>query len=189
MKKFISFLLFSILIININSLKAQEISGLFFCPGVGARIPFSSTAERYGSGYSFGTAFEYASSALPFFYKVDLRYTFLPQNKLIDEKFYQGYFYSLGFGINYPVTPLINDEFIALTFFGFDLRYALHEEKMSTFSKLVIYSNTYTNKLGFSTYIGFSLFLLDFSLEYLYYPDNVFIGINYSLRLPIYISM
>lgn len=187
MLKLIKISLF-VLLISFSCLKSQELSALFFCPGVGARFPISQTSEKYGTGYGFGTSFEYATTALPFFVKADLRYSFFPQNKMIDEKFNQGYFYSLGIGINYPIMPLFSGEFIALSFVGFDLRYALVEERTSTFSKNIIYSNTYTNKFGFSTCAGFSLFLLDFSFEYLYFPNYSFLGLNFSLRLPIYIS-
>ncbi|MCX8056380.1 MAG: hypothetical protein N3F03_02070 [Ignavibacteria bacterium] len=179
---------FFVFLLLASNIFAQEISGIFISPYVGARFPLEDASKKHKIGFSFGGSFEYGTSALPFIMKVEFNYTHFPQKSLINNQYENKSITGVGFGLDYLFYPLIASETILTPFISLDITYNYVERQILTYTYRFETFSTQEQKLGFAFGGGFSFFLVEFTLKYYYLIYEPYIGIDYRLRLPISIS-
>ncbi len=178
-----------IMILIINSyVFAQEISGIFISPYVGARFPLEESSKKHKTGFSFGGSFEYGTSALPFIMKVEFNYTHFPQKSLFQNQYESKSITGVGIGLDYLFYPLIASETILTPFITIDLTYNYIEKQILTYTYRFENFTKPEQKFGFAIGGGFSFFLVEFTFKYFYLIYEPYLGIDYKLRLPISIS-
>jgi hypothetical protein len=170
------------------NLFGQEISGIFISPYVGARFPLADASKKHKTGFSFGGSFEYGTSVLPFFMKLDFSYTHFPQKGIFQNQYESKSITGVGVGVDYLLVPLIASETILTPFVSFDIYYNYIERQFLTYTYRFETSTKEEQKFGFSIGAGFSFFLVEFTIKYFYLIYEPYIGIDYRLRLPISIS-
>lgn len=179
---------FVILFLFISQSFAQEISGIFVSPYVGARFPLEEASKKHKTGFSFGGSLEYGTSALPFIMKVEFQYTHFPQKSLFQNQYENKSITGVGVGLDYLFYPLIASETILTPFISVDITYNYIERQILTYTYRFETFSKQEQKLGFAFGGGFSFFLVEFTLKYYYLIYEPYIGIDYKLRLPISIS-
>ncbi|MGB9663317.1 MAG: hypothetical protein ACPL25_00145 [Ignavibacteria bacterium] len=167
---------------------AQEISGIFISPFVGARFPLEEGAKKQKTGFSFGGSFEYGTSALPFIMKVEFNYTHFPQKGIIRDQYESKSITGVGVGVDYLLFPLIASETILTPFVSLDVTYNYIERQILIYTYRFETFAKQEQKFGFAIGGGFSFFLVEFTIKYHYLIYEPYIGIDYRLRLPISIS-
>lgn len=177
-----------ILFIIISKSFAQEISGIFVSPYVGARFPLEDASKKHKTGFSFGGSLEYGTSALPFIMKVEFQYTHFPQKSILQNQYESKSITGVGFGLDYLFYPLIASETILTPFISVDISYNYIERQILTYTYRFENFSKQEQKFGFAFGGGFSFFLVEFTLKYYYLIYEPYIGIDYKLRLPISIS-
>lgn len=179
---------FSFILIFVMQSAAQEISGIFISPFVGARFPLEEASKKHKTGFSFGGSLEYGTSALPFFMKIEFNYTHFPQKSAIQHQYENKSITGVGIGIDYLFYPLIASETILTPFISIDLTYNYIERQFLTYTYRFEIFKRDEQKFGFAFGGGFSFFLVEFTLKYYYLIYEPYIGIDYKLRLPVSIS-
>lgn len=179
------FLLITFLSCN---LFAQEISGIFLSPFVGARFPIEDASKKHKTGFSFGGSLVYGTSALPFFTKLDFSYTHFPHKSLFEDKYENKSITGVGIGIDYLFYPLIASETVLSPFISVDVTFNYIERQILTYTYRFETHKKDEQKIGFAFGGGFSFFLVEFTLKYYYLIYEPYIGIDYKLRLPVSIS-
>lgn len=181
--------LFALILFFYSFSAAQEISGLFVSPFVGARFPLEEASKKHKTGFSFGGSFEYGTSALPFIIKIEFNYTHFPQKGYFQNEYQNKSITGVGFGLDYLFYPLIASETILTPFLTMDLTYNYIERQVLTYTYRFETFKREEQKFGFALGGGFSFFLIDFVFKYFFLTYEPYIGIDYKLRLPIHISL
>lgn len=171
------------------NVQAQDIYGIFFCPSIGARFPYGEETLKYKVGFSFGGSFEYGTSAIPFFIKSEFIYANFPQNDFVDNAYHQKSIYGITIGVDYLFYPIFASETVLIPYISFELSYNFIQRTFTSYTTQFEAKTINESKLGFNFGFGLSIFLIDFTLKYHYLTYEPYIGINYRLRLPIYVSL
>lgn len=179
---------FLLLFIPRNSY-SQEIWGLFVSPQIGVRYPSGESYDKYKVGFSLGGSLQYATSAFPFFLKTEFLYAYFPQNKVVDNAYHQKSIYGLSLGAEYLFYPVFASEAIFVPFISFDIRYNFIERIKTEYSSQLRTSSSFDQKFGFSIGAGVSVFLVDVIAKYYYLTYEPYVGFDFRLRLPVYISL
>jgi hypothetical protein len=185
-----NFLILSIISIFIyQNSYSQDAWGLFVAPQLGVRFPSGGSFEKHKTGFNIGGSLQYASSTFPFFLKMELLYTHFPQNKLIDNAYHQKSIYGISLGLEYLFFPIFVSEAILIPFICFDLRYDYIERTRTEYITKLQTAILSEQKFGFSFGAGVSVFLVDIVAKYYYLTYEPYVGIDFRLRLPVYISL
>ncbi len=168
---------------------SQEVWGLFAAPQLGVRYPSGESYDKHKTGFNIGASLQYATTAFPFFLKTEFGYSHFPQSKLIDNAYHQKSIYSVSLGVEYLFYPIFASEAILVPFISFDLRYNFIERMRTEYIPELNNKSFFDQKFGFSIGAGVSVFLVDVIAKYYYQTYEPYVGFDFRLRLPVYISL
>ncbi|MBU2447361.1 MAG: hypothetical protein KJ666_17560 [Bacteroidetes bacterium] len=178
-----------IFLLTFQSSYSQDAWGLFIAPQLGVRFPSGDSFEKHKAGFNIGGSVQYATSAFPFFLKTEFLYSHFPQNKLVENAYHQKSIYGISVGAEYLFFPIFASEAILVPFISFDIRYNFIERTRTEYLAKLQTSTLYERKFGFSFGAGVSIFLVDIVAKYYYLTYEPYVGFDFRLRLPVYISL
>jgi len=193
--KFNIFIL-AILLLTAN-LPAQDFSlgkakGLFFSLGVGPKLPIGEYSATNGLGIGIDFTFSYTDNKiLPLFFYTKLGYQHYPaSNNLIKSTEYASYStkeYLILPGIRYYFSPMVEDEILLMPIAEVGLSFGIFNNShiYKSDSNMSNYDE-YLTKFGFHIGGGFSMFLLETTLNYYFFSDNHSLSLDLRIQIPIY---
>lgn len=192
--------LFLILFLSAGSIYSQPLNtdrarGLFFSVGIGPRIPVSEFASEQSMGFGMTMEISYTDNEyLPLFLYTKIGYEQFPGSM----DFYRKSDYSsltthvipvyAGAKLFFP--PIVEDLVLLMPEVELGVSYALYEKSHQF--KTGTGRNNYlesTSRFGFHIGAGVSMFLLELTGAYNYFPKNESLSANLSVRIPIFIQL
>lgn len=175
-----------------QDLSLGDARGLFFSIGVGPKIPIGDYSATNGLGIGVDVTFSYADNQiLPLFFYTKLGYQHYPaSNNLIKKSEYASYMtneYLILPGIRYYFAPMIEDEILLMPIIelGPSIGIFNNSHIFQTESGRDDFDETLT-KFGFHVGGGFSMFLMEATLNYFYFTDNHSLSLDLRIQIPIY---
>ncbi|AFH49942.1 Hypothetical protein IALB_2239 [Ignavibacterium album JCM 16511] len=169
--------------------------GFFVGVGVGPRLPIGDFASNTDVGYGFNIEFSYTDNKfLPVFLYTTIGFEQYPGS----QSFYRETDYSnfhtntlpVNFGARYYFQPLAENIVLFMPILQVSGSYTyyqkLHEFKPGRGKTNFLEE---TSKFGFSVGAGVSMFMLEILASYNYFESNQFVGFDFRVRLPIFISL
>jgi len=186
-------LLFRTIPLSAGNLPVERARGLFLVFGIGPRLPVSSFSNQSSFGYGFNAELDYTDNEiLPFFFFTKIGFQQFPGS----QTFYQSSDYSnysinsfpLTIGARYYFTPLIENVVLFMPVVEFSAAYnftqVLHQFKAGTGRSNFVENNS---RLGVSGGVGISMFLLEVMATYNYFQSTQYVGVDFNVRIPLYI--
>ncbi|MBU0472954.1 MAG: hypothetical protein KKF62_02190 [Bacteroidetes bacterium] len=192
MKKIILIILFCSSLIFSQGFKLGEAKGLFFSVGVGPKTPigdFSATND-IGIGFDF-TASYTDNQFLPVFLYAKLAYQTYPGSiKMYKTTNYASFTtneYLILPGLKFYLPPVITDEIIIMPIVevgpSFGLISNSHVFKESSGEKNY---DELLSKFGLHLGAGFSMFFLETTLNYYFFPKNHSLSLDLIIQIPVF---
>lgn len=179
-------------IINAQGLSLGEARGLFFSLGVGPKFPIGEYSFTNGIGIGADVTFSYTDNKiLPVFFYTKLGYQHYPMasdlSKKSDYSSYMTNEYLILPGIRYYFFPIIEDQFLLMPIieFGGSIGFFSNTHVFKSDSNKNNYDEFLT-KFGFHVGGGFSMFLLETTLNYYFFPENHSISLDLRIQIPIF---
>ncbi|VAX14971.1 hypothetical protein MNBD_IGNAVI01-1903 [hydrothermal vent metagenome] len=180
-----------------NVIYAQDFSlgqakGLFFSLGIGPKLPIGDFSAKNGLGIGLDLTLSYADNRiLPVFLYTKLGYQHFPASndlpKISDySSFYTNVFLILP-GVRFYFAPVIKDEIIIMPIVEAGLSFGIFNNThiFKNDSNRNNYDETLT-KFGFHVSGGFSMFLLETTISYYYFPNNHSLSLDLRIQIPIF---
>ncbi len=168
--------------------------GFFIAIGVGPRIPLGSFASSSNAGPGLDVELSYTDDQyVPFFVFAKVGFDEYPGS----QQYYQVTDYSnfstnalpVNLGVRYYFPPLIENIvlFMPVVEFSFDYTFyqKLHQFKIGSGRSNYLED---ASKLGFSTGVGISMFMMEIVASYNYFQTNQYLSADLKVRLPLYIN-
>ena len=192
LKKIFLFLVFLTANVGAQGLSLGEAKGLFFSLGVGPKIPIGEYSVKNGLGSGADITFSYTDNKiLPVFFYTKLGYQHYPiANDLPNKSDYSSYMtneYLILPGIRFYFAPMFEDEILLMPIaeIGASIGFFNNSHVFKIDSNKENYDETLT-KFGFHVGGGFSMFLLETTLNYYFFPDNNSISLDLRIQIPIF---
>ena len=192
LKEILLFLVLLTTIVSAQGLSLGEARGLFFSLGVGPKIPIGEYSVKNGLGIGADITFSYTDNKiLPVFFYTKLGYHHYPiANDLPKKSDYSSYMtneYLILPGIRFYFAPMIEDEILLLPIaeVGASIGFFNNSHIFKIDSNRKNYDETLT-KFGFHVGGGFSMFLLETTLNYYFFPDYHSISLDLRIQIPIF---
>lgn len=192
LKLFILLLLLVTTSISSQGLSLGQAKGLFFSLGIGPKIPVGEFSATNGIGIGLDVTFSYADNKiLPLFFYTKLGYQHYPaSNNLINSSDYASYMtneYLILPGIRYYFKPIIEDEILLMPIAEIGASFGVFSNShvFKSNANTDNYKETLT-KLGFHVGGGFSMFLLETTLNYYFFKDNHSLSLDLRIQIPIF---
>lgn len=181
--------------ISSQGLSLGQAKGLFFSLGVGPKIPVGEFSVTNGLGIGLDVTFSYADNKiLPVFFYTKLGYQNYPaSNNLIKSSEYASFMtneYLVLPGIRYYFKPIIEDEILVMPLveFGPSIGIFSNYHVFKTDSNRDNYDESIT-KFGFHVGGGFSMFLLETTLNYYFFKDNHSLSLDLRIQIPVFAKL
>lgn len=172
-----------------------QAKGLFFSLGLGPKIPIGEYSVTNGLGIGLDLTFSYADNRiLPFFLYTKLGYQHYPaSNNLINSSDYASYMtneYLVLPGIRYYFAPMVEDEILLMPIIevGLSVGFFNNSHVFKTDSNKSDFTETLT-KFGFHVGGGFSMFLLEATLNYFFFSDNHSLSLDLRIQIPVFAKL
>lgn len=192
LKEILLFLVLLTTIVSAQGLSLGEARGLFFSLGVGPKIPIGEYSVKNGLGIGADITFSYTDNKiLPVFFYTKLGYHHYPiANDLPKKSDYSSYMtneYLILPGIRFYFVPMIEDEILLMPIaeVGVSIGFFNNSHIFKIDSNRKNYDETLT-KFGFHVGGGFSMFLLETTLNYYFFPDYHSISLDLRIQIPIF---
>ena len=192
LKEILLFLVLLTTIVSAQGLSLGEARGLFFSLGVGPKIPIGEYSVKNGLGIGADITFSYTDNKiLPVFFYTKLGYHHYPiANDLPKKSDYSSYMtneYLILPGIRFYFLPMIEDEILLMPIaeVGVSIGFFNNSHIFKIDSNRKNYDETLT-KFGFHVGGGFSMFLLETTLNYYFFPDYHSISLDLRIQIPIF---
>ena len=192
LKKILLFLVLLTTIVSAQGLSIGKARGLFFSLGVGPKIPIGEYSVKNGLGIGADITFSYTDNKiLPVFFYTKLGYHHYPiANDLPKKSDYSSYMtneYLILPGIRFYFAPMIEDEILLMPIaeIGASIGFFNNSHIFKIDSNRKDYDETLT-KFGFHVGGGFSMFLLETTLNYYFFPDYHSISLDLRIQIPIF---
>ncbi len=192
LKKIFLFLVLLTSIVSAQGLSLGEARGLFFSLGVGPKIPIGEYSVKNGLGIGADITFSYTDNKiLPVFFYTKLGYHHYPiASDLPKKSDYSSYMtneYLILPGIRFYFVPMIEDEILLMPIaeVGVSIGFFNNSHIFKIDSNRKNYDETLT-KFGFHVGGGFSMFLLETTLNYYFFPDYHSISLDLRIQIPIF---
>lgn len=199
MKKYTGSILL-ILLLSAVSLQAQPFNkgrarGLFWSIALGPRIPISAFSNSQALGVGINMELSYTDNEyLPLFIYTRLGFEHYPGS--VD--FYRKTDYSsltanvipINVGARIFLPPIIKDIILLIPTFELGGSFAIYENshqfKLDSGRSNYLESNS---KLGFHIGGGLSMFLIEVTGAYNYFPNSEYLSMDLRIRIPIFIQL
>lgn len=169
-------------------------SGLFMSFAIGPRIPINEFSSAHSLGYGLNLEISYTDNDyIPLFFFGKVGYEHYPGTS----EYYRRTSYSsistnaipINIGARLYLPPLLQDIVIVIPTIEFAGSYMFYERshqfKLDSGIKGYIEDES---KFGFQAGAGISMFIIEFTGYYNYYPQNEFLSADIKVRIPIYIK-
>ena len=172
-----------------------QAKGLFFSLGVGPKIPVGEFSAKNDLGVGLDFTFSYVDNKiLPVFLYLKLGYQHYPaSDNLIKSSEYASFMtneYLILPGLRYYFKPIIEDEILLMPIAEIGASFGLfnntHIFKDET--NRDNFDETLT-KVGFHIGGGFSMFLLETTLNYYFFSDNHSLSLDLRIQIPIFAKL
>jgi hypothetical protein len=177
---------------NYSSSKAK---GIFLGFGAGFRLPLFEFLDNTDVGYGFNLEVSFSDTdILPIFLFSSLGFEQFPGSQnFFQESDYSNFhtnMLSLNVGLRNYFSPIAENIFLFMPFIQAGINYAyfqkLHEFKIDRGKNNFLEENS---KLGVFVGGGFSMFLMELQGNYYFLKSNSYIGIDFKVRIPIFVSL
>lgn len=179
-------------IINAQGLSLGDAKGLFFSLGVGPTFPVGEYSLTNGIGIGADVTFSYTDNKiLPVFFYTKLGYHHYPiANDLPKKSDYSSYMtneYLVLPGIRAYLSPIIEDQILLMPIVevGVSIGFFSNTHIFKSDSNKNNYDEFLT-KYGFHVGGGFSMFLLETTLNYYFFPEYHSISLDLRIQIPIF---
>ena len=179
-------------IVSGQGLSLGEAKGLFFSLGIGPKIPIGEYSATNGLGIGLDFTFSYTDNKiLPLFFYTKLGYHHYPiASDLTTKSDYSSYMtneYLILPGVRFYFAPIIEDQILLMPIaeVGASIGFFYNTHIFKSDSNINNYNESLT-KFGFHIGGGFSMFLLETTLNYYYFPDNHSISLDLRIQIPIF---
>ena len=177
---------------NAQGFSLGEAKGLFFSLGVGPKLPIGDYSATNGLGIGLDVTFSYTDNQiLPLFFYTKLGYQHYPaSDNLIKSTDYASFMtneYLILPGMRFYFSPIIQDEILLMPIaeVGFSLGFFNNTHIFKSDSNTNNYDEFLT-KFGFHIGGGFSMFLLETTINYYFFPDNHSLSLDLRIQIPIF---
>ncbi len=178
--------------INAQGLSLGDAKGLFFSLGVGPKFPIGEYSLTNGIGIGADITFSYTDNKiLPVFFYTKLGYHHYPiSNDLPKKSDYSSYMtneYLVLPGIRFYLSPIIEDQILLMPVVevGASIGFFSNTHIFKSESNKSNYDEFLT-KFGFHVGGGFSIFLLETTLNYYFFPEYHSISLDLRIQIPIF---
>lgn len=195
LNRFIQISFFLVFLATSSYAQLGQAKGLFFSLGIGPKIPIGEYSATNGLGIGLDLTFSYADNKiLPFFLYTKLGYQHYPaSNNLINSSDYASYMtneYLILPGLRYYFAPMVEDEILLMPIIeaGLSIGFFNNSHVFKTDSNKNDYTETLT-KFGFHVGGGFSMFLLEATLNYFFFRDNHSLSLDLRIQIPAFAKL